>query len=151
MPDVIPHIAISSVSHSVVSDFLRPMSQPTTLFFSWDSPGKNTGVVCHSLLQRIFPTQRQNADLLHYRQILYCLSYREDPLDGTNPSLSKLFHQHKYFDVSLSVLEVGPSSVGAREDKETKVSPKPLFDFQPKYMEMFDAGMKTTAWNCEAA
>ena len=24
---------------------------------SWDSPGKNTGVCCHSLLQGIFPTQ----------------------------------------------------------------------------------------------
>ena len=24
---------------------------------SWDSPGKNTGVGCHALLQGIFPTQ----------------------------------------------------------------------------------------------
>ena len=34
----------------------------------WDSPGKNTGVGCHSLLQGIFLTQRSN---LHCRQILY--------------------------------------------------------------------------------
>ena len=41
------------------------------------SPGKNTGVDCHSLLQGIFPTQESNPDLLHCRQIPYHLSYRE--------------------------------------------------------------------------
>ena len=37
----------------------------------WDSPGKNTGVGCHFLLQSIFPTQGSNPGLLHCRQILY--------------------------------------------------------------------------------
>ena len=32
-----------------------------------DSPGKNTGVGCHALLQVIFPTQRSNPDLPHCR------------------------------------------------------------------------------------
>ena len=32
-----------------------------------DSPGKNTGVGCHSLLQGIFPTQGLNPGLLHCR------------------------------------------------------------------------------------
>ena len=36
-----------------------------------ESPGKNTGMDCHSLLQRIFLTQGLNPGLLHYRQILY--------------------------------------------------------------------------------
>ena len=31
--------------------------QPTRLLCPWDSPGKNTGVGCHSLLQEIFPSQ----------------------------------------------------------------------------------------------
>ena len=31
---------------------------------SMDSPGKNTGVNCHSLLQRIFPTQGSKPSLL---------------------------------------------------------------------------------------
>ena len=31
----------------------------------WDSPGKNTGVGCHVLLQGIFPTQGLNPCLLH--------------------------------------------------------------------------------------
>ena len=43
------------------------------------SPGKNTGVGCHSLLQRIFLTQGSNPGFLHCRQILYHLNYREDP------------------------------------------------------------------------
>ena len=41
---------------------------------AWDSPGKNTGVGCHALLQGIFPTQGSNLRPLHYRRILYCLS-----------------------------------------------------------------------------
>ena len=45
-----------------------------------DSPGKNTGVDCHALLQGIFPTQGSNAGLLHCRQILYHLSHRRNPL-----------------------------------------------------------------------
>ena len=39
---------------SVVSDFVRPhRRQPTRLPCPWDSPGKNTGVSCHFLLQCI--------------------------------------------------------------------------------------------------
>ena len=44
-----------------------------------DSPGKNTGVGCHFLLQGIFPTQGSNLDFLHYRQILYYLSHQRNP------------------------------------------------------------------------
>ena len=37
---------------SVVSDSVRPhRPQPTRLLCLWDSPGKNTGVGCHFLLQ----------------------------------------------------------------------------------------------------
>ena len=38
--------------------------EPTRLFCPWDSPGKNTGVGCHALLQRIFLTQGSNLRLL---------------------------------------------------------------------------------------
>ena len=44
-----------------------------------DSQGKNTGVGCHALLQRIFPTQRSNPGLPHCRQILYHLRYQGSP------------------------------------------------------------------------
>ena len=40
------------LSPSVVSDSVRPQRwQPTRLPCPWDSPGKNTGVGCHFLLQ----------------------------------------------------------------------------------------------------
>ena len=40
------------LSRSVVSDSVRPhRRQPTSLHRPWDSPGKNTGVGCHFLLQ----------------------------------------------------------------------------------------------------
>ena len=45
-----------------------------------DSPGKNTGMGCHALLQRIFLTQGLNPGLPHCRQILYCLSHQGSPL-----------------------------------------------------------------------
>ena len=37
---------------------------------SWDSPGKNTGVGCHFLLQGIFMIQGWNLGLPHCRQTL---------------------------------------------------------------------------------
>ena len=42
-----------------------------------DSPGKNTGVGCHALLQGMLPTQGSNPSLPHCRQMLYCLSHQE--------------------------------------------------------------------------
>ena len=48
-----------------------------------DSPGKNTGVGCHALLQGIFPTQESNQGLLHCRQILYS---RQNNYQGWNRS-----------------------------------------------------------------
>ena len=72
-----------SVGHSVMSDSLQPHGlQPTRLLHPWDSPGKNTGVGCHFLLQGIFPTQGLNPGLLHCRQILYQLSYQGSPLSS---------------------------------------------------------------------
>ena len=44
-----------------------------------DSPGKNTGVGCHALLQGFFPIQGSNPSLPHCRQILYHLSHQGSP------------------------------------------------------------------------
>ena len=57
-----------NVSLSVLSAPLRPHAlQPARLLCPRDSPGKNTGVDCHLLLQGIFPTQGSNHNLLHCR------------------------------------------------------------------------------------
>jgi len=51
---------------SVMSDSLRPYGLwPARLLCPLDSPGKNTGMGCHALLQKIFPTHRLNPCLLH--------------------------------------------------------------------------------------
>ena len=52
---------------SGMSDCVQPygLLLPTRLLCPWDSPGKNTGVGCHALLQGIFPTQGSNPNLLH--------------------------------------------------------------------------------------
>ena len=56
----------------------EPMDySPTRLLRPWDFPGKNTRVGCHFLLQEVFLTQGSNLNLLHCRQILYCLSHQK--------------------------------------------------------------------------
>ena len=65
------------VCPSVVSYSLWPYELwPARLLYPWNSPGKNTGARCHSLLQGIFPTQECNSCLPHCRQILYHLSHQ---------------------------------------------------------------------------
>ena len=60
---------------SVVSDSLWPCG----LYSPWNSPGRNTGVGCLSLLQGIFPIQGWNSGLLHCRRILHQLSHKGSP------------------------------------------------------------------------
>ena len=64
-------------SASCVSVCVHPQSCPTLcdpmdrgpprLLCPRNSPGKNTGVGCHFLLQGIFPTQGSNPHLLHWQ------------------------------------------------------------------------------------
>ena len=58
---------------------VTPWTQPARLLCPWDSPGKNTGVGCHALLQGICPIQGSNLGPLHCRQILYRLRYQGSP------------------------------------------------------------------------
>ena len=61
-------------------DSLQPHGlQPIRVLCPWDFPGKDTGVGCRFLLQRIFPTQGSNPDLLHCTQTLYPLSRQGSP------------------------------------------------------------------------
>ena len=54
--------------HSVTSDSLWTHGpSPTRLLCSWNFPGKNTGVGCHSLLPGIFPAQGLNPRLLGFQ------------------------------------------------------------------------------------
>ena len=61
------HLLGSAVLCSVTQSCLtlQPYGpKPPRLLRPWDSPGKNTGVGCHFLLQGIFPTQGSNPRLL---------------------------------------------------------------------------------------
>ena len=59
-------------SHSVMSDCWQFHGlYPARSLCPWNSPGKNTGMGCHSLLQGIFLTQGLNPGLLHCRQMFF--------------------------------------------------------------------------------
>ena len=78
------HIALGTIPHSrwgceltprpgcsmkvFIAQLCLTLVQPLCL---WDSPGKNAGVGCCSLLQGIFLTQRSNPGLLPCRQIFF--------------------------------------------------------------------------------
>ena len=68
-------------SHSLVVPLVLTLTyfmdcSPPGFSVHGNSPGKNTGVGCHALLQGIFTTQGLNPDLLHCRPILYCPIYQ---------------------------------------------------------------------------
>ena len=59
-------VCVCILSHySHIHLFLTYGLQPTRLLCPWDSPGKNTGVGCHALLQGISLTQGSNSCLLY--------------------------------------------------------------------------------------
>ena len=52
-------VCVCAHAHLVVSDSVRPhRPQPTRPLHPWDSPGKNTGVGCHFLLQKELQKER---------------------------------------------------------------------------------------------
>ena len=59
------HVSLVSFTHSRLVMFNSATLWAAALLCPWDSPGKNTGVGCHCLLQGIFPTQGSNPRLLH--------------------------------------------------------------------------------------
>ena len=72
---------------------------------------QNTGVGCHFLLQRIFPTQGSNPGLPHFRQTLYHLSHQVSLYPGYIIPLMKYFvkyfrHKSKSSGDFLALLQV---------------------------------------------
>ena len=64
-----------------------------------DSPGKNTGVGCHALLQGLFPTQGSNPGLPHCRRILHLSEPPGKPLIQYKFILSWLYLQRLYLQI----------------------------------------------------
>ena len=72
-------VMMSVCVFSCVRPFAIPWTSPPDSSVHGDSPGKNSGLGCHSLLQGTFSTQESNRDLLHCRQILCQMSYQGSP------------------------------------------------------------------------
>ena len=74
-----------------------------------NSPGKNTGLGCHALLQGISPTQGMNPDLPQCRRILCHPSHQESleiaykslPKPYIYPVISAVFLTHPYAQISV--------------------------------------------------
>ena len=64
---------------SCVQLFVTPWTVAHQVLCPRNSPGKNTGVGCHSLLQGIFLTQGSNPGLPHCRQIPYYMIHQGSP------------------------------------------------------------------------
>ena len=77
--------------------------EPAKLLCLWNSPGKNTGVGRHSLLQGIFPAQGLNPGLPHCRQILYLLSHLGSPREILYPTNLPSPAVSTYCLVSISI------------------------------------------------
>ena len=74
------------LSRFIVSDSVRPQRrQPTRLPRPWDSPGKNTGVGCHFLLQCM--------KVKSEREVAQSCPTLSDPMDCslTGPSIHGIF------------------------------------------------------------
>ena len=73
--------AAAAAISSVVSDSVRPhRRQPTRLLHPWDSPGKNTGVGCHFLLQCM--------KVKNEREVAQSCPTLSDPMDCSPPGSS---------------------------------------------------------------
>ena len=111
----LPHDC-ESVCRSVVFDSLRPHElQPARVLCPWNSPGKNTGVGCHSLLQGIFLTQGSDPRLLNCRQILYHPSHHGDYM---------VWYCHMHPWQKSKTTDVSRLSVLRDESVEQKDSPR---------------------------
>ena len=80
-PLLIPSCCCCCLVTSVVSNSVRPQRwQPTRLRHPWDSPGKNTGVDCHFLLQCM--------KVKSEREVAQSCPTLSDPMDCSLPGSS---------------------------------------------------------------
>ena len=74
LPSKTPKPQLCSALLSCVQLFVTPVDcSPPGSSVHGDFRGKNTGVCCHLLLQRIFPTEGLNPGLPHCSWILHCV------------------------------------------------------------------------------
>src|SRR5574341_507900 len=68
---------------------VRPQrQQPTRLPCPWDSPGKNTGVGCHFLLQCVKVKSESEVTQVVYLKVIQSCPTPSDPMDCSLPGFS---------------------------------------------------------------
>ena len=60
VPSMVLVAGLLTWSLQLCQSLCKPIEQPTRLLCPWDSPGNNTGVGCHTLLQGMFLIQAPN-------------------------------------------------------------------------------------------
>ena len=85
---VIEYFCVCTQSFSRVQFCDSIDCSPASFSVHGDSPGMNSGMGCHALLQGIFPTQKSNPGLLQCRQILCHLSKPRKPKNSGVGSLT---------------------------------------------------------------
>ena len=80
--------------------------QPTRLLCPWVFPGKNPGVGCHFLLQRIFLTQGSNLGLLQLQADSLPLSHQGNTIKHAFFCLMKCSHPCLLWSLAYSMLSV---------------------------------------------
>ena len=78
-----PRMHACSVDSAMFHSFQAPGLWLTRFPCPWDSPGKDTGVGCHALFQKVFLTPGSNQHLLHCRRLLDPLSHVGSPSSTT--------------------------------------------------------------------
>ena len=88
---------------ALITQSCPTVSDPSRLLCPWNSPGKNTQVGSHSLLQSIFPTQGLNPSFPHCRQILYHLRHQGSFLPRGRICIQKRISAHDADHESLCI------------------------------------------------
>jgi len=88
-----PHILLMGMQNDMSTIFVIPWTITHQVPLSMGFPGNNTGVGCHFLFQRTFPTQELNPSLL-------CLLHWE--VDSKTENIYS--HKNVYMDVHGSII-----------------------------------------------
>ena len=91
-----------------MSDSLQHYGLQTARLLSpWDSPGKNTEVVCHFLLQGILPSHKFEPTSLQFSSVTQLCLTLCDPMNGSTPGLPV---HHHLLEFSIQKTKIMASS-----------------------------------------
>ena len=132
------------LSHSVLSALCNPVGcNPPGCSAHGDSPGKNSGVGCHVLLQGIFLTQKLNRGLLHCRWILY-----QGGIKGAIRETREYWSG--YLPGYLPDPEIEPGSPALQVDSLPAELPgKPFIQYMSFYSLLISQNMETYPYWCK--